>query len=111
VLRQVQRHDWTALLEAGSEIGKFASRGWVGETDVPVAQLLTEDDHVVPLWRQEKLPAGLPAARSWRSHAHHDAVVSAPDTFLPALEEACTWVATEASWGGPATTSPGQADG
>lgn len=101
-MRQVQRHDWTALLEAGTEIGRFDALGWVGEIGVPVAQLLTEEDHVVPLWRQEKLLAGLPAARSWRVAAHHDAVVSAPATFLPALEEACTWVATEARWGGPA---------
>ena len=77
----------------------------VGEIDVPVAQLLTEEDNVVPLWRQEKLLAGLPAAHSWRVHAQHDAVVTAPEQFLPALEEACTWVATEASWGGPPTST------
>jgi 3-oxoadipate enol-lactonase len=105
VMRQLQRHDWTALLEAGAEIGRFDSLAWLGEIDVPVAQLLTENDHVVPLWRQEKLLAGLPAARSWRVHAPHDAVVSAPEEFLPALEDACRWVATEARWGGPDAAS------
>jgi 3-oxoadipate enol-lactonase len=107
VLRQVQRHDWTALLEAGADLGRFDSLGWVGEIDVPVAQLLTEEDQVVPLWRQEKLLASLPSARSWRVAAMHDAVVSAADRMIPALVEACTWVATEASWGGPVVPAIG----
>ena len=30
-------HDWTKILEAGRAIGRFSSRAWVGEIDVPTA--------------------------------------------------------------------------
>src|SRR5690606_5094772 len=36
---ELERNDWTAILEAGRSLGRFDSRAWSDEIDVPAAVL------------------------------------------------------------------------
>ncbi|MEY3576310.1 MAG: alpha/beta hydrolase [Actinobacteria bacterium] len=91
--RQIASHDWRHVLEAGSEIGAFDSRGWLGDIDVPSAMIITTKDQVVPTRRQEELAASLHTATvTYRVDAGHDAVFAARDQFVPMLVDACQQV-------------------
>jgi 3-oxoadipate enol-lactonase len=94
-LDQVSRHDWTKILEAGKAIGRFSSRAWVGEIDVPTAVVITMQDRVVPLRRQIRLYQSIPGAKAFRVDGDHDACVVTP-SFVPTLVSACTYVAEQA---------------
>ena len=88
--RQIASHDWRHVLEAGSEIGAFDSRRWLGEIEVPAAMIITTKDQVVPTSRQEELAATFryPTV-THRVDAGHDAVFSAREHFVPLLIDAC----------------------
>jgi 3-oxoadipate enol-lactonase len=75
-VRQMGRHDWRMILEAGSAIGDFDSRQWVSSLQVATAVLVTTDDLVVPPSRQEELVTSVRAAHVARLAAGHDAVWS-----------------------------------
>jgi 3-oxoadipate enol-lactonase len=90
---QMRDHDWRALLEAGRALGTFSSATWIGQVDVPVAQLLTMRDLVVPLRRQLRLLEAIPGAKAYRVDGGHDAVIANADAFVPTLVAACTHVA------------------
>lgn len=81
-------HDWRMLLEAGKSIGSFSSLGWLAEIDVPTSVVVTMRDQVVPLRRQAQLFEHIPDAHVLRIDADHDAAVSAPEQFVPALQRA-----------------------
>jgi 3-oxoadipate enol-lactonase len=87
-LREVGSHDWRAVLEAGREIGRFSSRSWLAEIDVPTADVVTTDDRVVPVERQLELASGIPHAETFRLDADHDVAVTDAETFVPALVQA-----------------------
>jgi 3-oxoadipate enol-lactonase len=88
--RQIASHDWRHVLEAGSEIGTFDSRPWLGEVAVPSAMIITTNDKVVPPRRQEELAASLLlATATHRVDAGHDAVFAARERFVPLLVDAC----------------------
>ena len=94
---EVMRNDWRHVLEAGAAIGSFSAHSWVGEIDVPTAIIVTTDDRVVPLPRQERLVASVPDAAEFRVDGDHDVCVARPERFLPALIAACqTVTATDA---------------
>ena len=95
-MEQVSRHDWTKILEAGQAIGRFSSREWVGDIDVPVAVVITMGDRVVPLQRQIRLFESIPAAKAFRVDGDHDACVINAERFVPTLVSACTYVAEQA---------------
>jgi 3-oxoadipate enol-lactonase len=95
-LEQVTHHDWTRILEAGQAIGRFSSRAWVGEIDVPTAIVLTMQDRVVPLRRQIRLFQSIPGSKAFRVDGDHDVCVVGPERFVPALVSACTYVAEQA---------------
>ena len=54
-MREASHHDWRMVLEAGRAIGSFSSVEWIGSIDVPVANVITMRDTVVPLGRQTAL--------------------------------------------------------
>jgi 3-oxoadipate enol-lactonase len=95
-MEQVGRHDWTKILEAGRAIGRFSSREWIGQIDVPTALLLTMRDHVVPLARQIRLFESIPGAKAYRIDGDHDACIANAARFVPTLVSACTYVAERA---------------
>lgn len=88
-LEELARHDLTNILEAGREIGRFASDDWLGSIDVPTAVICTVTDQVVPVRRQLTLFEGIPGAVAYRVEGQHDAVVSNSDAYLPILLDAC----------------------
>jgi 3-oxoadipate enol-lactonase len=88
-LEELSRHDLTNILEAGREIGRFASDEWLGSIDVPTAVICTVADQVVPVRRQLTLFEGIPGAVAYRVDGQHDAVVSNSDAYLPTLLDAC----------------------
>jgi 3-oxoadipate enol-lactonase len=83
--KEVARHDWRAVLEAGKAIGGFSSMSWVGEIDVPVGVLVTTRDNVVPTRRQLRLLSLIPSAEAFRVEGEHDVVVMNPAWFVPSL--------------------------
>jgi 3-oxoadipate enol-lactonase len=86
---EIARHDWAQIVEAARELGRFDSRDWIGETAVPTALVVTEDDEVVPTDRQLAFAATIPGATVRRVPGGHGACTINPDQFVPALVDAC----------------------
>jgi pimeloyl-ACP methyl ester carboxylesterase len=87
------RHDWTQIVEAAREIGRFDSRSWVGDVEVPTAVIVTEDDDVVPTERQLDFAAAIPGALVRRVPGGHAACTVQPERFAPVLVDACVGIA------------------
>jgi pimeloyl-ACP methyl ester carboxylesterase len=84
-IREASHHDWRMVLEAGRALGSFSSVGWIGSIDVPVANVITMRDSVVPLDRQTALYELIPDAAVFRVDGAHDAVVANAERFVPTL--------------------------
>ncbi len=93
ILDELHRNDPTTVLEAGQALGRFDSRSWVGEIDVPAAVVATMADRQVAPRRQLALAQSIPGAQVYEVDGGHDACVSAPDRFVPVFVEACRSVA------------------
>ncbi len=89
ILDELHRNDPTAVLEAGRALGGFDSRPWVGEIDIPSSVVVTTRDRQVQPARQFALAEAIAGSTVHEVDAGHDACVSAPRRFLPALVEAC----------------------
>jgi 3-oxoadipate enol-lactonase len=55
VQSELMRHSARDIAEAGRELGRFDSRGWLGTVRAPVAVLVTTRDQLVPVRRQREL--------------------------------------------------------
>ncbi|MGI9119909.1 MAG: alpha/beta fold hydrolase [Acidimicrobiales bacterium] len=97
ILDELHRNDWTAVLEAGWELGRFDSRPWAGEIDVPTAVVATMADRQVLPRRQLALAQAIPGASVHEVDGPHDACVTQPERFVPVLVEACRSVAARAT--------------
>ncbi len=84
-IQQAATHDWRMVLEAGSATGNFSSTDWLAEIDVPVSNVLTMRDQVVPLRRQVKLFELIPDTEAFRIDGMHDAAVANADRFVPSV--------------------------
>jgi 3-oxoadipate enol-lactonase len=84
-IQQAATHDWRMVLEAGRALGNFSSTDWLTDIDVPVSNVLTMRDQVVPLRRQVKLFEQIPDTRAFRIDGMHDAAVANADRFVPTL--------------------------
>ena len=87
------------VLEAGGELGRFDSRPWREQIDVPTAAVVMTRDILVPTSRQEALAAAIPGTERFTVEGDHVACVSRPELFVPALIDACTSVVDRASVG------------
>ena len=76
------------VLQAGWHLGRFDSRGWIGDMEVPHAVVVCEADEIVPTDRQRQLAEALPAATVVEVAGAHGACVNRADLFVPALERA-----------------------
>jgi 3-oxoadipate enol-lactonase len=88
-IQEASMHDWKTVLQAGSAIGAFSSRDWLGEIDVPTSVVITMGDTVVPVRRQVRLFEGIHRAEAFRVDSDHDGVVSRYQRFVPMLLRAC----------------------
>lgn len=91
-IQQMAEHDWRRILEAGGEIGNFNSLDWLAGVDVPTAVVITTDDPVVPVQRQQRLAEAIPAAAVYHVDAGHDAIYARAADYVPVLVEACLGV-------------------
>lgn len=81
------------MLQAGWAIGRFDSRPWIGEVDVPTAVVVTTRDQLVGPGYQRQLAQSIPGATMHEVQADHAAVVLGAARFLPALLTAVDSVA------------------
>ena len=89
---EVSQNDWTAVLQAGIALGQFDSREWLPDVDVATSVVITMQDDVVATRRQIRLFEGIKHAEAYRVDGGHDACVSKPHLFAPALIRACNSV-------------------
>ena len=91
-IEQASSHDWRMLIEAGTAIGNFDSRSWIGDVDVPVSLVVTMNDPIVSRRRQTMLFDLIDDATVFRVDADHGAVVEGASRFVPALLRALSSV-------------------
>ena len=96
VAQELQRNDWTAVLAAGAALGRFDSRPWLAEVDVPTAVLLTRFDRVVSPRRQAAMARAIRGAVVHEVDGDHGVVAMQPARFVPALVRATRQVAGRA---------------
>ena len=89
VAAELSRGSARDLAEAGRELGRFDSSGWVGELPQPRAVVVTTRDRLVPPDKQRALAAAL-GVEPVLVHADHDACSTAPREFVRALLRALT---------------------
>jgi 3-oxoadipate enol-lactonase len=103
---QLASHDWRQILEAGAALGRFDSREWLGNIDVPVSVVINMNDRVVSTARQQRVAELIPGARAWEVEGDHDSVWANAAEFVPSLVDACLHVhrrAVEGAHGGAAS--------
>lgn len=93
---QVKGHDWRNIVEAGSALGRFDSRHWLAEVDVPTAVIVTTEDQVVSPRRQRTLARLIPNTHVFEISGNHDAVNALASEFVPLLVNACLAVHQDA---------------
>jgi 3-oxoadipate enol-lactonase len=96
---ELQRNDWSAVLAAGAAIGRFDSREWLGEVDVPAAVVMTRYDRVVSPRRQLAMANAIPGATRYEVDGDHGVVAMNPRRFVPVLVSAARDVASRAPVG------------
>ena len=105
VAEEMHRNDWTAVLAAGAALGRFDSRAWLGEVDVPAAVVLTRFDNVVSPRRQEAMAKAIPRCVIYEVDGDHGVVAMNPQAFVPILVRAVQDVARrEEAAGRPAAS-------
>lgn len=97
ILDELHRNDPTTVLEAGRALGRFDSRAWVHGIDMPTSVVVTTRDRQVLPMRQHALARAIPGATLHEVDGPHDACVSRPRRFLPALIAASGDVIARAS--------------
>lgn len=85
---ELQRGHPEDIAEAGRELGRFDSRGWLPTVDVPAAVILTTRDQMVPPPAQLELAQHLPDVEVFPVDADHDAPATSPQAFTEAVLKA-----------------------
>ena len=96
VLSEVGSSDPVAIGQAAAAIMRFDSREWIGEIDVPTSVVLTERDQLVRPEAQRGLVERLTDVRVYPIQADHAACRTDPESFVPALAQACASVVSRA---------------
>lgn len=104
--RELERNDWTAILEAGRSLGRFDSRSWIGEVDVPTAVLPIMGDSLVLPRQQLALARAIPGATVHPVQGDHTVCATHPGRFVPVLRVAVDEVAARAAAGVASKTPP-----
>lgn len=87
VAAELSRSSARDLAEAGRELGRFDSSGWVGDLPQPAAVVLTARDRLVPPRKQHDLARALGVAPHVIDADHDACAVKAPE-FTAALLDA-----------------------
>ena len=89
---ELRSGDPAAIAEAAGAIGRFSSRDWIGQVDVPTVVVVTEHDRLVSPQRQRRLAESIPGAQMVTVAGDHGVCVNDPAVFVPALVQACDLV-------------------
>ncbi len=87
-LEQMDGHDLSLVVQAGAEIGRFRSEGWLSSIHIPTASVITSKDTVVAPTRQRQLAALIPGTEIFEVPADHRASVTDVELYRPALAAA-----------------------
>ncbi|WP_203337450.1 alpha/beta fold hydrolase [Nocardioides limicola] len=75
------------------ELGRFDSRGWLAEVDVPTAVVITGKDRAIPTVRQREMAALIPGVRTFELLGGHASLIFRRDEWLPLFLSALETVA------------------
>jgi pimeloyl-ACP methyl ester carboxylesterase len=89
IIDEITSGDPRLVIEAGTELRRFDSRGWLVAVDVPTSVLVADDDTVLPTRLQLELAGVLPHPHVVHIAGDHDVCVRDPDGFRAALLAAC----------------------
>jgi 3-oxoadipate enol-lactonase len=84
-IEQMASHDWRKIIEAGSAIGNFDSTSWLKDVDVPTSVVITTQDQVVAVDRQQRLIELLDDVDAHFIDGAHNAVYTDHRTYVPML--------------------------
>jgi len=99
---EVLKGDPQAMLDAGTELFNFDSSPWVAELPMPIAQIHTLGDKVVPDYLQQELADAVADISVYSYRGGHASVVTDFDSFWDCLGKALDSVGVPAS---PESTS------
>ena len=88
LIQEFRRAKPATVTEAAAAIGRFTSRDWIGDVDVPTAVVVTTRDQLVPPHRQRKLAEAIPGATVHECNGDHGVCVMSPRRFIPPLMQA-----------------------
>jgi pimeloyl-ACP methyl ester carboxylesterase len=86
---ELLRADPRRILEAAAELGRFSSRTWIHDVDVPTSVIVAMNDQLVPVRRQLKLARSIDDSVAAFVNGDHYSVGSAPEDFIPILVHEC----------------------
>jgi 3-oxoadipate enol-lactonase len=89
IIDEITSGDPRLVIEAGTELRRFDSRGWVVAVDVPTSVLVVDNDTVLPTRLQIELTEVLPHPHVFHIAGDHDVCVRDPGGFRAALLAAC----------------------
>lgn len=84
---ELSRGSSTDIAEAGRELGRYDSRSWISDLDVPAVVIVTARDNAVPPHKQRDLARRM-SARRIEIQRDHDAAVLHAETYVEALLDA-----------------------
>lgn len=89
IIDEITSGDPRPVIEAGNELRRFDSRGWIPAVDVPTSVVVLDDDTVLPTRLQRELAARIPHAHELHLAGDHDVCVRDPGGFSATLLTAC----------------------
>ena len=93
---EIRRGNPATIIQAASAVGRFDSRPWITQVDVPTAVVVTVHDRLVPPARQLRMAEAIPGATVHRVAGDHGVCVTDPARFVPTLLNALASVASRA---------------
>lgn len=75
MLSEFSRGSADDIAEAGRELGRFDSRGWVRGLPVPVSVVITTEDQLIPKQRQFEIADHIPGAGTYTVAGDHDGTI------------------------------------
>lgn len=109
---EVLKGDPQAMLDAGTELFNFDSSPWIAELPMPIAQIRTLGDKVVPDYLQQELADAVDGISVYSYRGGHSSVVTDFDSFWGCLGKALdsVGVPAQSTSAGAAAPDPSSAD-
>lgn len=82
---EIRRGNPATIIQAASAVGRFDSRPWIAQIDVPTAVVVTVHDRLVAPARQLRMADAIPDATVHRVAGDHGVCVTDPARFVPML--------------------------